>query len=87
MQTLLDFTVHSRENNNESQTYYEANVEHFNRQALQVWEHLKRGESISCDEARELYGIRHLPRRIADIRTQVQVKDERMDNGCKKYFL
>lgn len=88
-QTSFDFTsaaIH-KENNRESQTYLEDNAEHFGKQDRDVYNHLKRGLSINPDSAFELYGIRHLARRICTIRQILDVKDKRLPNGCKEYFL
>jgi hypothetical protein len=87
MQTLLDFTVHSRENNSHSQSILESQYERLNKQCKLVYELLK-VKSLTVREAMIDYGIGDLRRRIKDLRdVGVNVKDEILPGGFKCYYL
>jgi Helix-turn-helix domain len=64
----LDIFIHSKENNSESQENLENNKAHFANQAKVVLNHLLNLGELTCDEANEIYNIKHLPRRIANLR-------------------
>ena len=89
-----DLTTHHKENNRESEAFFEANIDHFTGQTKDVFNHLSKGFRINPDSAKELYKIRHLARRIKDIREYFEatnsdkiVDDIRLPNRCKEYFI
>jgi hypothetical protein len=87
MQTLLDFIVHSRENNSHSQAILESQYERLNKQCKLVYELLK-VKTLTVREAMIEYGIGDLRRRCADLREKgINVKSEIMEGGFKKYYL
>lgn len=89
MKNTINFSkIPHFENNKESQDFYNLNEIHFNKQCTQVLIHLLNGKTITCDEAKDLFGIRHLPRRICTIRqANINVLDRRLKNRCKEYYL
>ena len=88
-QLVIDFDVSLHaENNRESQAYLEKEIIKFNNQERKVYDHLMSSKSITADQARELYGIRHVARRICSLRQAgCDVQDKRLPNGCKEYFV
>ena len=64
----LDIFIHSKENNSESQENLENNKSHFTNQAKVVLNHLLNLGELTCDKANQIYGVKHLPRRIADLK-------------------
>jgi hypothetical protein len=89
MQTTIDFT-HKFENNSASQEILDNNRVRFNSQTRKVLKHMIEAKLINADAARELYGIRHLARRIKDIEEATNIKPSRKHNqsgGLTVYFL
>ena len=88
-QIETDFSqIRHIENTKENQEFYDENEVHFNKQCKTALNHLLSGKGLTCDEARDLYGIRHLPRRICTLRESgIDVKDRRLPNRCKEYYL
>ena len=84
-----DFTVHQRENNTESQTNLNENREHFSKQCKDLYNYLMTGAECNGDKAKELFGIRHLPRRYKDLKDApncVLISDK-WENGMKTLFM
>lgn len=87
-QLPIDFTVHLRENNPESQSVLDANRPLFNKQCKTVYEALLRGERLTTGEALIKYKIGDLRARIRDIRDAgVKVEDVYVDGRFKQYFI
>lgn len=81
----LDIFIHSHENNAESQAHLDANKKHFTKQAIDVYEWLKSGKTLTGNEARDFLDIQHLPRRIADLRAGgINIQDRWIGNGHKR---
>ena len=86
MQTTITFPVHSRENNARSQAHLDSNRKRFSNQCQLVYDWLMTGKTLTRKEAMNLLDIRHLPRRIADLREAgIDVKDKPAGNGRGKY--
>lgn len=89
-QSEFEFT-HRAENNDESQEHYEQNRRRFGNQCQKVHRWLKQGGTLTCDRANELFRIKHLPRRICDLKfSGVPVKSRWIHAGgtrVKEYYL
>lgn len=86
----IDFTkpLAHLENNELSQYFFDENAMHFTKQCKQVLDHLLQGKKLTCDDAKDIYGIRHLPRRICTLREAgINILDKRLENRCKEYYL
>ena len=87
-QAEIDFTIHARENNPESQMILDANRPLFSNQCKKVYEALLRGEKLTTGIALLNYQIGDLRARIRDIRNSgIDVKDEYIEGRYKRYFL
>lgn len=86
MQTEINFHL---ENNAESQSIFNGNIDHFSKQCKLVYTALKRGEQLTTAEALIKYGIGDLRRRIKDLRDNynVNVQSKLTDNRFKIYYL
>lgn len=72
-----EFKVHERENNAESEINLESNRERFQGQCKKLYDYLMSGGRCNGDQAKELFGIRHLPRRKKDLTDQgFKISDE-----------
>ena len=89
-QPEIDFE-HKAENNDESQEHFEANKKRFNNQCEKVLRWLEQGGTLTCDRANEIFMIKHLPRRICDLRfSGVPVQSRWIAAGgtrVKEYYL
>lgn len=85
-QASLDFSVHFRENNVESQLHLDAKRGHFTAKCSEVYRRLMAGERLTvlgCANS----GVSSLPRRILDLKQSgVRVSDA-WESGCKVWFL
>lgn len=88
MTEQLDF-IHTLENNPQSQSILDNNRKRFNGQAKKVLDYLMKTNLIDCDKAKELFGVRHLPRRILDIEEATGVKPSRKysKSGLATHYL
>ena len=88
--TVRTLSIHERENNRESENNLNENRKHFTKQAQDVFNALMNGGILTADSARERFGVRHLPRRLADIREAgFAMSDEIIPNshGMKKTYM
>jgi hypothetical protein len=89
-QPEFDFT-HRSENNSESREHLRVNRKRFDNQCDKVLRWLKQGGTLTCDRANEIFMIKHLPRRISDLKFGgVPVKSRWIQAGetrVKEYFL
>ena len=103
-QTEIDWSqsVHTRENNPESQAHLNANRKRWSAQNELIFKAMERGErpnnydsKVYNPETGQYQRIGHLPKRIEEIRRHIEeekleyvVKDKWMDNvRFKEYFL
>jgi hypothetical protein len=98
IQTSFDFTVHAKENNNDSQAHLEANTEKWMHHCQIIYQAMLEGKKVGNEDPRvwdesigRMRRIGHLPRRIADIKkylegTEIEIKDG-WENGFKYYYL
>ncbi len=88
-QPEVDFTIHERENNLESEAILKYNHHTFSKQCRTVFEALMRGERLTTTGALIKYSIGHLPRRIKDLidYAKVPVKSELLKTKFKEYYL
>lgn len=86
----FEFTHHT-ENNDESQEHLRHNRKRFDNQCDKVLRWLKHGGTLTCDRANEIFMIKHLPRRISDLKFNgVPVKSRWIQAGgtrVKEYYL
>ncbi len=89
-QPEFDFT-HNAENNSESQEHLRVNRKRFDNQCDKVLRWLKQGGTLTCDRANEIFMIKHLPRRICDLKLNgVPIKSHWIQAGgtrVKEYYL
>jgi hypothetical protein len=79
MQLKIDWTqsVHSLENNKFSQKHLDKHRQKYTGQAAIALTALQQGKRLTADYAREIYGIKHLARRIGDIGEGVGIDVDR----------
>lgn len=90
MQAEMNFnTIGHIENNKESQTYYDGNLDKFTNQCKKLMNYMMTGKKVNGDIAYTFLNIRHLPRRIKDLKDLHGVKIESSFNssGMKDYWL
>lgn len=89
-QPEFNFT-HRAENNSESNEHLRQNHKRFDNQCQKVLRWLKQGGTLTYDRANELYRIKHLPRRISDLKFNgIPVKSRWIHAGgtrVKEYYL
>ncbi len=92
MQT--DLFIHGKENNNDSQIFYDKNKTRLSGQAVEVYRHLIKGNQLSnenpifSNESYKTVRCGHLPRRIADIKeVGFLINSIRKESGFVTYFM
>lgn len=78
-----------KENNSESQRYFEKNGKRFSEQCKKVYEALLRGEKLTTASALLKYKIGDLRRRCKDLRDNygIDVKSSYVEGRYKEYYL
>jgi len=93
-QFQLDFTVHSVENNSESQSILNEHKKKFSHQCKAIFDYLMRGGKLTSHSA--LQGIRyedklvqigHLPRRIADLKENGVMLSFTLRDSFKEWYV
>jgi hypothetical protein len=88
-QLAIDFEVHSRENNPESESHLNENRQKFSDQCKKVLSLLQDGVRLTTINAPS-YGILSLPRRIKDLKDYngIEVKERWLTNPkIKEWYL
>ena len=90
-QTEIDFNkpiVH-KENNKESQEYFEHNGKRFSKQCETIYRAFLKGERLTTMSAYLNYKIGDLRRRVKDLKDTygVDVKSKYIDGRYKEYYL
>ena len=89
-QTEINFneaTLH-KENNRESQQILCDQLPRLSNNCKTIYEALKRGERLSGADIILKYGMTEYRRRIKDLKDAgVQIKEEKLSNGCKVWFI
>ena len=101
VQPEIDFTVHTKENNPESQARLDENMDKWSHQCKIIFEALKAHRPVNNEEPmiwddsiNRFRKIGHLPRRIADLKELIkrdgllyEIKDGWLPSGFKYYYL
>jgi len=89
-QPEFDFT-HKADNTGEMREHLNQNRKRFDNQCEKVLRWLKQGGTLTCDRANEMYRIKHLPRRISDLKINgIPVQSRWIRAGgtrVKEYYL
>ena len=86
-QTEIDFPLHTRENNSESEQRLFSNRKHFSNKCKELLIRLCNGERLTVYDALVNCGISSLPRRILDLKQNgVAITDEWI-KGVKVWFI
>jgi hypothetical protein len=86
MQTLLDFTVHSRENNSHSQSILESQYERLSNNCKKLYEAMSKGRRLTGMDCINM-GMIEYRRRFKDmIDAGIPVKSEMVGN-VKQWYL
>lgn len=84
----LQFPIHQKENNQESQDILNRHSAHFSEQCNKIIHLLRTGHRLTVKSALVEHNIGDLRARIRDIRMHIPVKDEFLPNSRSKvYFL
>lgn len=76
IQSTIEFSVHQRENNAESQDHLDINREHFSAQCKRVYDYLMNGGRLTVYSAMVDLRISSAPRRILDLKEKgVKISD------------
>ena len=90
MQTQLNFdeiTLH-KENNRESEQILCDQLPRLSNNCKILYEALKRGERLSGADVVSKYGMLEYRRRFSDlIAAGIDVKSDKLENGCKVWYL
>ena len=79
-QLHLDFNIHHRENNAESELRLQEHTPHFSKQCIKLYEILRSGRKLTVLEAYS-EGIASLPRRVLDLKEGgVRIEKEKVPN-------
>lgn len=89
MQIQLDFSVHPKENNKESEAILNDNKHHFSNQCKLVYDAMMNGERLTTATALLNYGIGDLRRRVKDLKdhNNINVQSEIISGRYKEYFI
>lgn len=101
IQQEIDWTIHEKENNPESQANLEDNKVRWSHQCKIIFEAMNKGIKVNNEEPKvwddsinKLRKIGHLPRRIADIKdylkkegSNIIIEDGWLESGYKYYFI
>ena len=89
-QGIIDFdkAVHTRENNAFSESVLFDQYERLSNNCRVLYDALKRGERLSGVVIVTRYGMTEYRRRIKDLRDAgVPIKEHKLENGCKEWYL
>ena len=87
-QTQINFEIHQKENNPESQNILDGNRNHFSAQCKKVYDILKSGKRLTTTEALQ-HGIGDLRARVRDLikYNKIDVKKRLIEVRFKEYYL
>ena len=89
-QGVIDFdkVVHTKENNAFSESILFDQYERLSKNCRVLYDALKRGERLSGITIITRYGMTEYRRRIKDLRDAgVPIKEHKLENGCKEWYL
>lgn len=89
-QPEIDFAqvVHTKENNAFSEAILFDQYERLSNNCKVIYNALKRGERLSGVVIVTRYGMTEYRRRIKDLRDAgVPIKEHKLENGCKEWYL
>lgn len=85
IQHVIEFDLHTMENNTSSQLHLDSNREHFTKKCELVYNWLMSGREITVLQAAN-EGVASLPRRLKDLRESGVKISERSQNRIKVWY-